>query len=293
MSEFKYACPVCGQHMMCDTSQGGSVMECPTCFQKIVAPQAPTSTDNKLILTGTKFSEKRISDPFAGATGVRQEKRPYVAIILFLVVVAAAAGAIFKYHDQLLKYASVATGKSDVATNPATNPAAAPVPAPKPEKPALVAPPANDTNWTLTLDGVTNFPDTPVAGRIHGQDFISERAYFQNGTLTLRDATRGTIVFGCSINFGGAPAEALSGKSINVTTNADTAARVTLHWKDDDVSSKASFENGYAMQLQFGILEKNHLPGKIYLCTPDPQKTYLVGTFNAEARKPKPKAPKN
>jgi DNA-directed RNA polymerase subunit RPC12/RpoP len=293
MSEFKYACPVCGQHMMCDTSQGGSVMECPTCFQKIVAPQAPTSIDNKLILTGTKFSEKRTSDPFAGIAGVRQEKRPYVAVIIFLVIVGAAAGAIFKYHDQLLKYVSTATGQTVAATNPPANQTATPVPPPKPEKPVAVAPPANDTNWTLVLAGVTNFPDTPVAGRIHGQDFITGRAFFQNGTLTLRDANRGPIGFGCTISFEGVSAETLSGKSINVTTNADTAARVTLHWKDDDVSSKASFNNGYAMQIQFGTLEKNHLPGKIYLCTPDPEKTYLLGTFNADARKPKPKAPKN
>src|ERR1035437_7559588 len=60
MSEFKYACPVCGQHMMCDSSQGGSVMECPTCFQKITAPQAPVSGDAKFILTGTKVSERPI-----------------------------------------------------------------------------------------------------------------------------------------------------------------------------------------------------------------------------------------
>ena len=42
MSEFKYACPVCGQHIKCDSSQAGSQMECPTCFQKITVPQAPS-----------------------------------------------------------------------------------------------------------------------------------------------------------------------------------------------------------------------------------------------------------
>jgi hypothetical protein len=45
------------------------------------------------------------------------------------------------------------------------------------------------------------------------------------------------------------------------------------------------------MRLEFGALEKNHLPGKIYLCTPDDEKSYLVGSFNADARKPKPKKP--
>ncbi|HEY2328450.1 MAG TPA: hypothetical protein VGI63_01390 [Verrucomicrobiae bacterium] len=48
---------MCGQHMMCDTSHGGSVMDCPTCFQKIVAPGAP-APDTKLILTGQKYVEK-------------------------------------------------------------------------------------------------------------------------------------------------------------------------------------------------------------------------------------------
>jgi len=43
MSEFKFACPVCGQHMMCDVSHGGQVMECPTCFQKIARPRAPAA----------------------------------------------------------------------------------------------------------------------------------------------------------------------------------------------------------------------------------------------------------
>ena len=54
MSEFKYACPVCGQHIKCDSSQSGTVMECPTCFQKIIAPQAPATDDPKFIITGTK-----------------------------------------------------------------------------------------------------------------------------------------------------------------------------------------------------------------------------------------------
>ena len=292
MSEFKYACPVCGQHMMCDSSQSGTVMECPTCFQKIVAPQAPTSTDPKFILTGTKFSEKRTSDPLAGAAGVRPESRPYFAVIAFLLVLAAAAGAVYKYRDQIFKPGSGGSGGSPGNTiTQASGQTPAPVPPPKPQKPAPVAPPASDTNWMLSLDGVTNFPDTPVAGRIHGQDFIIERSYFQNGTLTLRNGTRGTITFGCTINFGGALAESLSGKSINVTTNAATAARIALHWISDDAPGKENFDSGYAMRLQFGTLAKNRLSGKIYLCLPDAEKSYLLGAFNAEARKPK--VPKN
>ena len=39
MSEFKFACPVCGQHITSDASATGKHLECPTCFQKIVVPQ--------------------------------------------------------------------------------------------------------------------------------------------------------------------------------------------------------------------------------------------------------------
>ena len=160
-----------------------------------------------------------------------------------------------------------------------------------PAKPALVAPPANDTNWLLAL-GTNAIPDTPVAGRIHAQDFIAERVSFQNGLLTLRQG-RGQFEFGVQVNFGGAQPEALSGKAINVMTNADKAAKVTLRWKDaGGTVQKENYDDRYAMRLEFGELANNRLPGKIWLCTPDNERSYLLGTFNADARKPKPKAPK-
>ena len=99
MSEFKYACPVCGQHMKCDSTQSGSVSECPTCFQKIVVPQAPASDDSKFILTGAKFTEKKISSTLANAAAPAQtapEKPfPLLVVIVLAVVLAAGAGIYF------------------------------------------------------------------------------------------------------------------------------------------------------------------------------------------------------
>lgn len=296
MSEFKYACPVCGQHMVCDSSQSGTVMECPTCFQKIVAPQAPTTNDPKFILTGTKYTEKKIPDSLTqAARGVTvKESNPMLAVVAFLVVLVLAAGAaVFVVRVKV----SHSSGNNPPGNSPAvatTSPSssdqpAAPVKPVKAVKAPPVAPQATDSNWMLTLDGVTNFSGTPVAGRIHGMNFIVERAYFQNGILTLRAGTHGPMEFGCTINFGGAQPEALSGQSINVSTDAETAARVMLKWKTDADSGKDNFDTGYAMRLEFDKLDRNHLPGKIYLCTPDAEKSYLIGTFSADARKPKPK----
>ena len=281
MSEFKYACPVCGQHMMCDSSQGGAVMECPTCFQKITAPQAP-APDAKFILTGTKVLEKKISTrgfDAADGTGVENKSFP-VALLVVAVVVLIAGAALFAFRGKIFKPG----GRAAVVT-PAQ-------PVRPPEKPAPVAPPASDTNWFLTLDEAT-IPEAMVAGRIHGQNFISERVSFQNGVLTLRSGTKGPLEFGAQINFGGAQSESLSGQMINVSTNADKAAHVQLRWKSPAGEvQKDNYDAGYALRLEFGTLANNHLPGKIYLCLPDAEKSYLFGTFTADARKPKPKAPK-
>jgi DNA-directed RNA polymerase subunit RPC12/RpoP len=292
MSEFKYACPVCGQHMMCDSSQSGSVMECPTCYQKIVAPQAPAA-DAKFILTGTKFTEKKIPATLAAAaaaSGVAPKKSFPLALVIGFVLAAAAGAGIFAFRGKIFKSPAGGAPTNGVASSNGGEPA--PPKAPKPEKPAVVAPPASDTNWTLAL-GTDAIPDSPVAGRIHGQNFIVERASFQNGSLMLRAGTHGAVEFGAFINFSGAQPEALSGKTINVTTNADKAARVSFRWKDaSGTVQKENYDDSYALRLEFGTLANNRLPGKIYLCLPDAEKSYLLGAFNADARKPKPKAPK-
>jgi DNA-directed RNA polymerase subunit RPC12/RpoP len=93
MSEFKYACPVCGQHMKCDSSQSGSVMECPTCFQKITVPQSPSSDEQKFILTGTKVSEKKYSLPVDRGGVVAPPKKSSVAAVVLVIILLAAAGA--------------------------------------------------------------------------------------------------------------------------------------------------------------------------------------------------------
>jgi DNA-directed RNA polymerase subunit RPC12/RpoP len=287
MSEFKYACPVCGQHMVCDSSQGGTVMECPTCFQKIIAPQAP-APGSKFILTGQKYSEKKSS---AGVPkvlllgGTTDRSLPWVVLIV-LVVLLAAGAAVF-----------VMRGRVERARQAEVQPLPPKPPNPEKSKPKpaesvqSVPPPATDELWQLSL-GTEAIPDGPVVGRIHGLDFGCDRVVFQGGVLILRAGRNGSVESGVIINFSGANQEALSGKTINVTTNADLAARVTLRWQADGEGKKEDFTNGYALRLEFGQLLNERLPGKIHLCLPDDEKSYLVGSFIADVRKPKPVTPK-
>jgi hypothetical protein len=41
MSDFKFACSVCGQHIRCDTSYIGTKSKCPACQNTIVIPSPP------------------------------------------------------------------------------------------------------------------------------------------------------------------------------------------------------------------------------------------------------------
>jgi len=281
MSEFKYACPVCGQHMMCDESQGGSVMDCPTCFQKIVAPQAP-APGSKFVLTGSKFTEKKITALVQDASIIEPPKKFPAALVIGLIFafMAAVAGVIY--------WTTIVHPRKTAKATEATNAAAAIKAAPK-EKPAPPAPPADDALWSLSPSNAT--PDSPVAGRIHAQNFLIERASFStNGVLSIRANARGPFEFGATIHFPGAQPESLSGQKINVTSNTDRAARVQLRWKNEagDVQ-RMDFTNGYALRLEFDTLANNRLPGKIYLCTPDTEKSYLAGKFSASVSRPKPK----
>ena len=61
-----------------------------------------------------------------------------------------------------------------------------------------------------------------------------------------------------------------------------------LRWKDSSGKLQSqNFNSGYALRLEFGALIKNKLAGKIYLCTPDAEKSYLMGTFSADVARPK------
>ena len=251
-------------------------MECPTCFQKITVPQAPASEgDQKFILTGTKKSERPIPTLPEGTSRGPEKKSSLVVAAILLILIAAAAAGVYVFRGKIFKSGEEA-GEQGQATNEVA------------QKHGIVVPQANDTNWTLNLVDVTNFPDTKTAGRIHGRNFIVERAILQNGTLTLREGRTGPVEFGLQINFGAVQPESLAKQSLNIQTNAPMAARVTMIWPDGNQTARVNIQ-GYAMRLHFDEIEGNKLEGEIYLCLPDDEKSYVAGNFTAEIRRPKPK----
>src|SRR5438045_5421151 len=110
MSEFKFACPVCGQHITADSSASGGKLECPTCFQKIIVPQAPSSPDPKFILSATQVGKPRPT-PTSGMHVAWTEmstarKSAVVATASFFFVLVAAGISAFAFRDKIFKSAA-------------------------------------------------------------------------------------------------------------------------------------------------------------------------------------------
>ena len=82
----------------------GTVMECPTCFQKITVPQAPATGDSKLIITGTKVGERPLptASGGSGATTAPEKHFPLAAFAVIVLLCAAVAAA-FVFKGKLLK----------------------------------------------------------------------------------------------------------------------------------------------------------------------------------------------
>jgi len=67
------------------------------------------------------------------------------------------------------------------------------------------------------------------------------------------------------------------------SASASTHA-VYMKWKEEggNAPKQRSFVNRYALRLEFGKLSGGKLPGKIYLCVPDKEKSFLAGTFEVQ-----------
>lgn len=294
MSEFKFACPVCGQHITADSSTSGGRLECPTCFQQIVVPQAPASADSKLIVSASQVGKPRpVSSGTASDAGLGQgpPARPsMLAAIALLLLVCGAGASLWAFRAQLFKpaFQQQASGVEGGSKNKA------------PVEPRRVYPIPTNINWTLDLTNA-EVPEAVAAGSIHGSGFFCERATLQGGNLTLRQGRGGSPDLGVTIHFFAKEGEELSGKSIEITPErTPPLPSVELRWKDDQQKAvHRKLSSAYAMRVAFGEAADKRITGKIYLCLPDEYKSFVAGTFEADIKKapppkpPKPKVPSN
>ena len=325
MSEFTFSCPLCGQPIRCDTANPGSSTICPSCRHTVAIPQtyapagtplpfspaarpAPTGTSGLAvasficsvflcvgcipgIICGHLARRKISREPGLGGNGfaIAGLVISYLSLVgtvgFGLIVLACMSSPTFMkgFHEGFERAQQQRLNQMTAAEET------------KPDN-ASVTP---DPLWKLDLTAA-EFPDQPAAGKVHGQDFTVESAVLQNGTIMLRqgpgnfgDRSIGIITFA-------KPGESLAGKTYDVSTNADFSnglpPHVRLTWRIPNAPRPRarSFGSGYAMKLELGAADdEGKIPGKIYLCLPDGDKSYVAGTFTLEVKKAgEPRKPK-
>ena len=283
MSEFKFACPVCGQHITCDSGSSGSPMACPTCFRNLVVPQASVPGASNLVLSASEVQTRTTPLPGNGEAlpGRAGPKKglPWATLALALVVCLAAATA-FVFRARILS-------AYQQAVRAETN---APPSAPKPDVAAVPA-----TSWTLNLADA-KIPAATAAGQINGQSFTLPGATVVNDLLILWPGTTWPPDAGVAVSLSqfAKKAEDLADRTIIIEATRTNAPRILLRWKDEQGQSVTrDFHEGYALRVEFGSLAGTRLPGKIYVAAPDEAKSYVAGIFELEIRKPSSPKPRN
>lgn len=287
MSEFKFACPICGQHITADSKDTGSQIPCPTCFRKIVVPQAPATTDPKFVLSASEANKPRPQvtapqlEPIKPTAG--KPALP-VALIILLVLACGAGATLVLLRGKIFKSSST-TSQTEQPTAKSNAPSAT-------QSVQIETP---DTNSLWTLDPTNAIPDAPAMGRIHRRAFTCDRATLQGGRLTLRAGRSGPIELAVDVYFFTKEPEELVGRNAEIKPTDTKAPRVSVRWKEGDKVTSESFRNaGYAMKVEFGSASGGRLPGKVFIALPDESKSWVAGTFTAEMKKaspPKPKPP--
>ena len=141
--------------------------------------------------------------------------------------------------------------------------------------------------WTLQLKSV-RIPDSPVSGRVKGSDFVSEKTSLQGGLLKFARGAEAVPDLEMEVALPVTLSGQLSEKTFTVPSKSPGGnPKISMQCKQagKDTPEEMSWMEGYAMKLEFGKMLNGRLPGKIYLCVPDEEKSFVRGTFEVPLRR--------
>ena len=129
MSELKFNCPACGKGIKCESWRSNTMMECPSCFQRVIVPRGPAGDDMELIIKGSKATRRLATKPEASLgmppAPIRPAKDSPVAGIVLVILLCAAVAALFMFRGVIFK--SSPTEATPVDNAPGTPSSPAPV----------------------------------------------------------------------------------------------------------------------------------------------------------------------
>jgi DNA-directed RNA polymerase subunit RPC12/RpoP len=139
MSEFKFVCPACGKDIKCESWRRNTMMECPSCFQRVIVPQATAGDDVELVIKGSKATRRLVTKPETNLgmppAPTPPAKDSPVAGIAFVIILCAVIAAVFVFGGKIFKSTG---GQTSGQTSQVTSaPDEKKMPPPAPPKPIV------------------------------------------------------------------------------------------------------------------------------------------------------------
>jgi hypothetical protein len=142
---------------------------------------------------------------------------------------------------------------------------------------------AGPGGWRTELADVL-VPGTPAAGKLQGESFYPDRTEFWNRGLVLSEGRGLVPARDVRIQIPLRNGEVPDGKSYDVRPRSGPGSPLIYMSRKPPSARKRLTQvvmKGYSMRLVFGRRQNGRLPGRLYLCLPDGQRSYVAGTFNA------------
>lgn len=326
MSEFKFQCPACKQDIVFNPTIVGERINCPHCLTLVLVPPAIATPGSSAaasaaiqktsglaiaslvcslasavtcigwlpgVICGHIARAKIRRDPALKGDGIALAG--LVIGYLFLVSEVSFVGVkVWRISAAVKKGFTdvrhqMATNHMVVITDTSSNIEDVTLPEPGPATDDNLVP-ANgtaDSNWK-TDPATMTFPDHPVSGKIHGNDFTLRRAVAISGGIRLVSANRLVVeVHGLGTDIGGKSFE------VHPKDAPNKIPHVQMTWPEGVLEPAAAVARGYAMKLEFSQANNGTISGKIYVCLPDNSKSWLAGTFDAQLPKANTPSPAN
>jgi hypothetical protein len=170
-----------------------------------------------------------------------------------------------------------------------SNTGRAPEPAPNPPPGSDPRPGPAPAGDLYELDPAKHMiPAAPATGRLQGKPFTPDRVELEGDKLTLRAGKD---------FFADQEIAMMLGDKAKPTDGLKLVVKPTQKWTDGIPSLHVATRSGqglpdtkfvnddYSLTLELGKPDNGKIPGKIYLCLPDSQRSYLAGTFVAQRKR--------
>jgi len=131
-------------------------------------------------------------------------------------------------------------------------------------------------------------PETAATGKLRGKTFTPDRVELEGNRLSLRQGKDFFADLEISMFLSDKLKLAEGVKVVVRPTTKWTAGIPSLHVSSREgknLPDTKFINDDYAMTLELGKPDKGKIPGKIYLCLPDSQRSYVVGTFVAQRKR--------